>query len=154
MAAGDITVFNQLKVDLGNKIHDFDGDTFKVGLITSAVTPTAAAASPHWGGTGTTDYATNQVTPGGNYTTGGPTLASTDYINSAGTVPWRAAKVAIAQSASNPATARWGIIYNSTDASKRAIAFVDLGSTRDLTTGPFELRFNSVDGVGAILNVS
>lgn len=154
MASGDITVFHQFKVDMGNKIHDLDTDTYKLGLITTAATPAATAAAPHWGGTGTTNYATNQVTPGGNYATGGPSLASVDFINSAGTVPWRAAKVSIAQDAANPTNARWGIIYNSTDANKRAVAFVDLGSDRDLTTGPFELRFNSVDGVGAILNVS
>ena len=150
MASGDITFFHQFKVDLGNKIHDLDTDTWKVGLITSAVTPAAADAAPHWGGTGTTNFATNQVTPGGNYATGGPSLTSLAYTNSAGTVSWQAAKVAIAQNASNPTNARWGIIYNSTDANKRAAAYVDLGSARDLTQGLFEIRFNSVDGTGTI----
>ena len=150
MASGDITFFHQFKVDLGNKIHDLDTDTFKVGLITSAVTPTGADAAPHWGGTGTTNYATNQVTPGGNYATGGPSLTSLAYTNSAGTVSWNAAKVAIAQNASNPTNARWAIIYNNTDANKRAAAYVDLGSARDLTQGLFEIRWNSVDGTGTI----
>jgi hypothetical protein len=150
MAAGDIVFFHQFKVDLGNKLHDLDTDTWKVGLTTATVTPTAADAGPHWGGTGTTNYATNQVTPGGNYATGGPSLTSLAYTNSAGTVSWNAAKVAIAQNASNPTNARWGIIYNSTDANKRAAAYIDLGSARDLTTGLFEIRFNSVDGTGTI----
>ena len=150
MASGDITFFHQFKVDLGNKIHDLDTDTWKVGLITSAVTPAAADAAPHWGGTGTTNFATNQVTPGGNYATGGPSLTSLAYTNSSGTVSWQAAKVSIASHASNPTNARWGIIYNSTDANKRAAAYVDLGSARDLTQGLFEIRFNSVDGTGTI----
>ena len=150
MASGDITFFHQFKVDLGNKIHDLDTDTFKVGLITSTVTPTGADAAPHWGGTGTTNYSTNQVTPGGNYATGGPSLTALAYTNSAGTVSWQAAKVSIASHASNPTNARWAIIYNSTDANKRAVAFVDLGSVRDLTQGLFEIRFNSVDGTGTI----
>lgn len=150
MASGDITFFHQFKVDLGNKIHDLDTDTFKVGLITSTVTPTGADAAPHWGGTGTTNYSTNQVTPGGNYATGGPSLTALAYTNSAGTVSWQAAKVSIASNASNPTNARWAIIYNSTDANKRAVAFVDLGSVRDLTQGLFEIRFNSVDGTGTI----
>lgn len=150
MAAGDIVFFHQFKVDLGNKLHDLDTDTWKVGLTTATVTPTAADAGPHWGGTGTTNYATNQVTPGGNYATGGLSLTSLAYTNSAGTVSWNAAKVAIAQNASNPTNARWGIIYNSTDANKRAAAYIDLGSARDLTTGLFEIRFNSVDGTGTI----
>jgi len=150
MASGDITFFHQFKVDLGNKIHDLDTDTWKVGLITSAVTPAAADAAPHWGGTGTTNYSTNQVTPGGNYATGGPSLTALAYTNSSGTVSWQAAKVSIASHASNPTNARWGIIYNSTDANKRAAAYVDLGSARDLTQGLFEIRWNSVDGTGTI----
>ena len=55
MALGDLVFFHQFKVDAGNKIHDLDTDVFKVGLITSAVTPAAADAAPHWGGTGTTN---------------------------------------------------------------------------------------------------
>lgn len=156
MAAGDITIFKQAKIDLGNKIHDLDGDTWKVAFITSAVTPTANDAAPHWGGTGTTNFATSQVTPGGNYTTGGVTLASVAYSDdgSDGDIDWRAAKISIAQHASNPTNARWGIIYNDTDANKRAFGFIDLGSAINMTTGPFEFRFAGVDGVGTIAALS
>ncbi len=150
MATGDVTFFHQFKLDTGNKIHDLDGDTYKVGLITSAVTPAAGDAAPHWGGTGTTNYSTNQVTPGGNYATGGPALTTISWTNASGTVSFKADKVSIAQHASNPTNARWGIIYNSTDANKRAVAFVDLGSARDLTAGLFELKWNNIDGNGTI----
>ena len=150
MALGDITFFHQFKVDLGNKIHDMDGDTFKAGFITSVVTPTASDAAPHFGGTGTTNYATNQVSAGGNYATGGPSLTSVAFSNSGGTVSWQAQKISIAQDASNPTNARWIVIYNNTDANKRAVAFLDLGSARDLSAGLFEFKFNSVDGVGTI----
>jgi hypothetical protein len=121
-----------------------------MGIVTNATVPAVSTTAPHWGGTGTTNYATNQVTPGGNYATGGPSLTSLAYTNSAGTVSWQAAKVAIAQNASNPTNARWGIIYNNTDTNKRAAAYVDLGSARDLTQGLFEIRWNSVDGTGTI----
>lgn len=150
MATGDVTFFNQFKVDLGNKIMDLDSDAYKVGFVTSSVTPTASDAAPHWGGTGTTNFATNQVTPGGNYATGGPSLAGLAYTNSAGTVSWKANKISIAQDASNPTNARWGIIYNSTDTNKRAVAFVDFGNARDLSQASFEIRWNSVDGNGTI----
>lgn len=150
MASGDVTFFHQFKVDMGNKIHDLDSDTWKVGFITSAVTPAANDAAPHWAGTGTTNYATNQVTPGGNYATGGPSLASVSFSNSGGTVTWSAQKISIASDAGNPTNARWGIVYNSTDANKRAAAILDFGSARDLTAGLFEFKFNAVDGVGAI----
>ena len=150
MAAGDVTFFHQFKVDMGNKVHDLDSDTWKVGFITSAVTPAASDAAPHFGGTGTTNFATNEVTPGGNYAANGPSLASLSYSNSAGTVTWSAQKISIAQHASNPTNARWGILYNSTDANKRAAAILDFGSARDLTAGLFEFKFGGVDGVGAI----
>lgn len=150
MAAGDITFFDQFKVDMGNKIHDLDGDTFKVGFVTSTTTPAATAAAPHFGGTGTTNYATNEVSAGGNYSAGGPSLTSVAYALDGSTVDWDAQKISIAQHASNPTNARWGILYNSTDANKRAVAFLDFGSVRDLSAGLFEFKFNSVDGVGTV----
>ena len=48
-----------------------------------------------------------------------------------------------AQNASNPTNARYAIIYNDTDASDRAIAFVDLGSTIDMTVGSLTLTWNA-----------
>lgn len=154
MATGDIVFFNQFKVDLGNKIHDLDTDQFRVGFITSAATPAANTSAPHWGGTGTTNFATNQVTPGGNYATGGPALASLAFADAAGVVSWNAQKIAIAQDAANPTNARWGIIYNNSDANKRAVGFIDYGSARDLSAANFEFRFDSVDGVGTIGTLS
>lgn len=154
MAAGDTTEFDQLKVDLGNKIHDLDTDTWKLALITVSTTPAGTDAAPHFGGTGTTDLSTNEVTAGGNYTAGGVTLANLAYTNSSGTVSWNADKVAIAQHASNPTNARWAVIYNDSDANKRAACFIDLGSARDLSSGPFEIRFNSIDGNGTILTLA
>ena len=154
MAAGDVTVFNQFMVDLGNKIHDMDGDTFKVGLITSAVTPTAADAAPHWGGTGTTNFNTNEVTAGGNYDAEGETLTTLSFSNSSGTISFKADKVSVAQHASNPTNARWGILYNSTDANKRAVAFVDLGADINLSSGLFEIKWNSVDGNGTVFTLA
>lgn len=141
MAAGDITVFSQAKVDLGNKIHNLGsgGDTLKLGLITNAVTPTETDAAPHWGGTGTTNFASNQVTPGGNYASGGPALTTQVFNASGANAKFDADDVAILKNASNPTTPRWGIIYNATDANKRAIAFVDLGAVIDLTA--FDLSF-------------
>lgn len=154
MAAGDIVVFNQFKLDLGNKIHDLDGDTWKAGFITATLAPTAADAAPHWGGTGTTNLATNQVTPGGNYASGGITLTTMAFTNSSGTISWKADKITIAQHASNPTNARYIVIYNNTDTNKRAGVYIDLGAAINLTTGPFEFRFAGVDGNGTILTLA
>ena len=141
MASGDIKWISGGLLAIGKKIHDLSADTLKVGLVTSVVTPAIADTDGRWGAGGSVNYSTNEVTPGGNYSAGGPTLASATWTNVANVPTLRATDVAIAQHASNPTNARWGIIYNSTDASKRALAFIDLGSARDLTAGAFTLDF-------------
>lgn len=154
MAAGDVVFFNQFRDDMGKKVVNMNSDTIKLGLVTSSVTPSASDAAPHWGGTGTTNYATNQSTPGGNYATGGPSLTTMSWTTSGATSSWKADKVAIAQHASNPTNVRWGILYNSTDVNKRAIAFVDMGAVKDLSAASQEIRWNSVDGNGLIATLS
>jgi hypothetical protein len=143
MAAGDIVIFNEFKEDVGQKIHNLSSDTFKLGLVTNAVTPAATTADPRWGAGGSTNLSSSEVTPGGNYSTGGPTLASTTWSETSGTATFDAADVSIAQNASNPNNARWGIIYNDTSAGKEAVAFVDLGGVTDLTAGAFSITWNA-----------
>lgn len=141
MAVGDFVVFDQFLTDLGNKIHDMDSDTFKLGLIKSAANggddPAATDTAPHWNGTGTTDYSTSEVTAGGNYSTGGSSLASPSWAVTSNIVKWDVNNLTITQNASNPTNARWGIVYNSTDTNKRAIGYLDLGSDQDLSGGDF-----------------
>lgn len=144
MASGDVVFVAAAKEQLGQKIHDMDSDTFKLALITSSTTPTETTALPHFGGTGTTDWSTNEVSAGGNYTAGGVTLTSASWTLSTATVTWDFADVSILQHASNPTNARWGIIYNNTDANKRVLAYVDLGSDRDLSGGDFSITIGSV----------
>ena len=151
MAIGDITVFDQFGADKGQKIHDLDTDTFKAAFVTLTAPPTDATAGPHFGGTGTTDLSTNEVTPGGNYSAGGITMTTLTYDNAAGVISWKADKLTQAQHASNPTDARWIVIYNSSDANKRCVCFCDLGADVDTSSGPFEFRFNSVDGNGTVM---
>ena len=141
MAVGDIRWFGQGLHDLGSKIHNLASDALKLGLITSAATPAIATAGPHFGGTGTTNFATNQVTTGTSYVTGGPSLTDT-WTLVAGVPTFRADIVTIAQDAAGFTNARWGIIYNNTDANKRAIAFIDLGSDRSIVSGSLTLDWS------------
>ncbi len=141
MASGDIKWISGGLLAIGKKIHDLSSDTFKVGLTTSAVTPAIADTDGRWGASGSVNYSTNEVTPGGNYSAGGPSLASVTWTNVSNVPTLRATDLVISQHASNPTNARWAVIYNNTDASKRAIAFIDLGSARDLTTGDFTINF-------------
>ena len=143
MAAGDVTLFNEFKEDVGQKIHNLSTEAFKLGLVTNAVTPSSATADPRWGAGGSTNLATSQVTPGGNYSTGGPTVASTTYAETAGVATFDGADISIASNASNPNNARWGIIYNDTSAGKEAVAFLELNGTTDLTAGTFAVTWSA-----------
>jgi hypothetical protein len=143
MAAGDISVFEQFYVDVLEGLHDLENDTIKLGLIDDTTAPTAADADPRWGAGGTTNLSSNEVTAGGNYSAGGPSIANPTVTLSSGDGIFDADDVDIAQDGSNPTDARWGIIYNDTDAGKRAIAFLDLGSNSDLSAGPFDLNWNA-----------
>lgn len=143
MAQGDITLFNEFKEDVGQKIHNLSSDTFKLGLVTNGVTPAANTADPRWGAGGSTDLSSSEVTPGGNYSAGGDTLASSTWSETSGTATFDASDVSIAQDASNPNNARWGIIYNDTSAGKEAVAFLDLGGVTDLSAGAFQVTWNA-----------
>lgn len=143
MASGDFTWFNSAKGHLGLKVFNLETDTIKLGLITSAVTPSATTADPCWGAGGTTNFSTNQVTPGGNYATGGPTVANNTFTESGGTATFDGDAVSIAQHASNPTNARWGIVYSDTATNKNCLGFLDLGGTTDLSAGGFSATPNA-----------
>jgi hypothetical protein len=142
MARGDIKWFAQALHDLGNKIHDMDGDDFRLGIVTNATAPTVDTAAPHWGGTGTTNFATNQVGTATGYT--GPiALATEQWTLIAGGPRWRVTNdVTIPQDAGGFTNAYWGIIYNNTDANKRAIGYIDLGGPVGNQSGPVTIEWN------------
>jgi hypothetical protein len=142
MAVGDIKWFGQALLDLGKKVHDLSADTFRLGLVTSATTPTVGMNDPRWAAGGGTNLTTNQVPTGTSYTNGGPTLVDTWTLIGSTVPTFRADVVTINQDASGFTTARWGIIYNNTDASKRAIAFIDLGSDRSIVSGSLTLDWS------------
>lgn len=154
MATGDIKWFDQALQDLGNKIHDMDADDFRIGIITSAVTPLHTTAAPHWGGTGTTNFATSQVSTGGTSYTGPVVLTGESWTIITNVPTWGLDEVVLAQDASGFTNGRWGIVYNNTDTNKRAICFVDFGSDRSLVTGSLTVRFNSDATSGAALTIT
>lgn len=130
MAAGDITFFDQFLEDEARGVHNLHTDEIRLGLITNVAPPAANDAGPHWGGTGTTNYATNQVGTGGTSYTGPFDITNT-ASQTGGTLTFDGADVTLAQDASGPNNIGWGILYNHTDANKRAIAFVQIRDTAD-----------------------
>lgn len=145
MARGDIKWFAQGLHDLGNKLHDMDGDDWRMGIVTNATVPAVSTAAPHWGGTGTTNFATNQVATGTAYT--GPLVLGTEsWVLTATGAQFRiSSDASIAQDASGFSNAYWGIIYNNTDANKRAVAYVDLGGPVSNTGGAVTFGWNGVN---------
>lgn len=143
MAQGTVTIFDAHMENVWDGgIHVFGGapNTIKCALIKSAANggddPAVTDANPCWGAGGSTNFATAQVTPGGNYTTGGNACASPSAVLSAGTLNVDFGDPATwSQNASNPTNARWGIIYDDTATNKNCIGYVDLGSDFNMTTG-------------------
>ena len=136
MATGTVKWFAQAILDLGNKIHSMPSDDIRIGIVTTTTVPSLSTAAPHWGGTGTTNFATNQVATATAYT--GPIALVSKTWSIVSNVPtFRADVVTIAQDAGGFTNGAYGIIYNNTDANKRAIAFIELsaGGTLSLVSG-------------------
>ncbi|HNG02669.1 MAG TPA: hypothetical protein PLQ71_12345 [Nitrospira sp.] len=150
MATGTIKWFAQGLHDLGNKIHDLDADDWRLGVVTDTTTPAVNTAAPHWGGTGTTNFATNQVATATAYT--GPiVLSSESWALTATGAAMDFADVTISQDASGFSNGAWGIVYNNTDANKRAIGYVELSAAGTLSnvSGPVTITLNAA-GVFAL----
>ena len=143
MASGDFKWFAQGLHDLGNKIHDLDSDDWRMGIITTATTPAVNTAAPHWGGTGTTNMSTNQVATGGTSYTAPIVLTSEAWTLNATGANMDCADITLAQDASGFTNGRWGIVYNNTDANKRCVGYLDLGSDRSLVAGSLTITMNA-----------
>jgi hypothetical protein len=133
MATGTMKWFAQGLLDLGNKIHNLSSDTLKLGIVTTATVPSLSTAAPHWGGTGTTNFATNQVSTGGTQYTGPKTLASVTWTLVSNVATLRATDISMTIDASGFTNGAYGIIYNDTDANKRALGFVELSAAGTLS---------------------
>jgi hypothetical protein len=142
MATGDIKWFQQAVLDLGNKIHNLSSDALQLGIVTAATVPALGTAAPHWGGTGTTNFAANQVGTGGGYT--GPiALSGVTWSNVSGVITLRATDIVVPQNAAGFSNGAYGIIFNNTDANKRAIGFIELSAagTMSIVSGSFTIDF-------------
>lgn len=148
MAQGTIKWFAQALHDLGEKIHDMSSDDFRFGLVTTATVPAVNTAAPHWGGTGTTNFATSQVITSGTAYTGPVALASEAWTLTATGPKWRAANPSvIAQDAAGPTNIAYAIFYNNTDANKRCIGYMEISAagSASLVDGTLTIDWNGVD---------
>ena len=138
MAVGDITVFEEAKE---NMIDSGWGasDSIEIVLLLATSTPTAADAVPVLA-----SYNTATTTEGALVL---DTLANM-CVEVGGTMTFddTGASVVWAQGGGNSTTCRWALIYNQTatvPGTDPAIAFVDLGSDRDLSAGSITITWHA-----------
>lgn len=143
MAQGDVVFFDQFMVDAFNGVHNLSSDAIKAAIIDSNTTPAATTADPRWGAGGTTNFSSDQVTPGGNYADGGATLASFAATLDSGAAKIDCDDFSWAADGSNPTDARWIILYNDTATGKNAIGYIDIGSVFDMSGGPLSATVNA-----------
>lgn len=146
MAQGDVVVFNEALAYL------LDGgfeatDDIKVAICDDTTTPAQTTASPTL-----SDF--TEVGTLGTYTAGGTSLGNI------GTLVTQSGAVMTFDSSTNPTWAAdgsndtdayWGIIYNDTDGTDRAIAFVDLGGPVNMATTALTITWNA-SGIFTITN--
>ena len=147
MAQGDVVVFNEALAYLLEGGWE-PTDDIKIAICDNTAAPTATTASPTL-----SDF--TQVGSGGTYTSGGTSLGTlgdmvtqsgaTVTIDSATNPTW-------AKHASNDTDAYWGIIYNDTDASDRALAFVELGGPVNMQAGALTITWNA-SGIATLTKV-
>jgi hypothetical protein len=137
-ASGDVHTFAQYvysTVITGLPVL-WASDTLKGGIVTNATVPAITTADPRWGAGGTTNFSTNEVTPGGAYSAGGITLTSPTVTLSSANINLNVTSpISLASNASNPTGAYWMIIYSSTAAGKQCVGYIDLGGPISLVSG-------------------
>lgn len=137
------TMCTSFKQELLTATHDFTpstGDTFKVALYTSSASLDAT----------TTAYTSSNEVSGTGYTAGGNTLTSVTPTTSGtvayvdfGDTTWTTASF----------TARGALIYNSSKANK-AIAVLDFGENKTVSTGNFQIQFSPATASEAIIRIA
>lgn len=143
---GTVVVFDAYLEHIWDSgIHDFGATPNQIycAIVNNGTALATTTADPHWGGTGTTNLATNEQT-GGNYTAGGKECATATATLNAGTLEvdfgdpttW-------SQNASNPTTCDYGVIYDFTDTNKKCIGYVELGTQFDATTGDLTITWGA-----------
>jgi hypothetical protein len=154
MATGSVTWFAQGLADLMTKKHDLSADALKLAIVTTATVPSKTTAAPHFAGTGTTDFSASQVaTHAGGYT--GPIALTTPTVTIASGVPtFRADIVSVPVDAGGFSNGAYGIIYNSTDANKRALAYVELSAGGTLSNVSGALTIDWAGATNDILTLT
>lgn len=139
MARGTFLLFEDFALYYGQKEHNFATDTFKLGLINNGTTPSVAQADPKW-----SDFSGYEVSPiGGDYPSGGVTLTGVTHTEAGGIATFDANDINMAYNASGFDDGFWGILYNFTNGSGRALGFIELDGPLSLVVGAVAINWNA-----------
>jgi len=144
MAQGDITIYQQFKLKQNNGVDvvDFDNDTIRVMIVTSAYTP---------------DYVThnfiseidaNEVATGSSYSAKGPAITTPSMAIVGGLAVFDGDPITVALDGTGFTNGFYIIIYKDTgvDTTSRVIALGELGANRSVVGGALNLNWN-VNGI-------
>lgn len=132
----DFNKFRQFVEEVGKKAHNLDTDTIRIALTNTAPANTDTVFDP--GGAHPPPAAAN------GYTTGGNTLGSQDYEQTAGTAALSGADSVFTASGGQIGPFRYVILWNDTHASDGLIGWYDYGSSITLESGEtFTVDFGS-----------
>lgn len=124
--AASLTFYNSFREYVADGTIDLDTHTFKVMLVASGYTPSAAH-------TVKADV-TNELSTANGYTAGGATLGSVTWGHSGGTATFDAADTVWTASGGS-IVARYAVIYDDTAASDELVCYILLDTTpADVTT--------------------
>ena len=133
-------ICDSFKEELLEGTHDLDSDTLKMALYTSSATLGAT----------TTAYSATNESSGTNYTAGGATISSVTVAKSSSItyvdfadVSWSSATISDAAGA---------LIYNSSQSNK-AIAVIDFGATKSVTSGTLTVTLPANSAAAAIIRL-
>ena len=132
---------NSFKQELLQGLHDLDGHTLKMALFTSSATLGAT----------TTVYSTTNESSGTGYTAGGATLANVAVSLSGTTAFVDFDNVSFTSATISDAAG--ALIYNSS-ASNRAIAVIDFGATKSVSSGTLTITLPTASATTALIRVS
>ena len=134
-------VCTSFKEELLEGTHDLDGHTLKLALYTSSATL----------GASTTAYSTTNESSGTGYTAGGATLTSVTVASSGTTAFVDFADVSFTSATISDAAG--ALIYNSS-ASDKAIAVIDFGSTKSISSGTLTITLPTANATNALIRIS
>lgn len=137
MPAGTFTLYNSFAELIADGTIDLDTHTFKIALLTSSYTP--SAAHDEWA-----DVSGSEVAGSFGYTTGGAALTGVTWGQTGGVATFTSSNQVWTASGGD-ITARYGVIYDDTSTGDKLLGYYLLDNTpadvtatdgNTLTVGP------------------